>query len=123
MRRLLAIALVVLYWLPLVCALLPGLQDASLPACCRRHGAHHCAMAMMSRAQEGPGHFFAAPRHCPLYRNSARATVPAFVPRPKVVAHQPPSIRAWFLAFDSASVDAAGASSVRGPPLPLLNLA
>jgi hypothetical protein len=45
MRRLLSILLLAAFALPLVAPLLALAQDpdAGLPACCRRHGQHHCA--------------------------------------------------------------------------------
>jgi hypothetical protein len=51
MRRLLSILLLAAFALPLVA---PGLAlaqgpDAGLPACCRRHGQHHCAMSATER--------------------------------------------------------------------------
>src|SRR5580658_2019025 len=46
MRRLLSILLLAAFTLPLVAPLLALAQDADagLPACCRRHGQHHCTM-------------------------------------------------------------------------------
>lgn len=46
MRRLLSILLLAALALPLVAPMLALAQDpdAGLPACCRRHGQHHCAM-------------------------------------------------------------------------------
>ena len=46
MRRLLSILLLAAFALPLVAPLLALAQDpdAGLPACCRRHGQHHCGM-------------------------------------------------------------------------------
>ncbi len=51
MRRLLSILLLAAFALPFVA---PGLalaqdSDAGLPACCRRHGQHHCAMLRTER--------------------------------------------------------------------------
>jgi len=46
MRRLLAMLLLAAFGLPAVApalALAPS-EDAHIPACCRRNGAHHCAM-------------------------------------------------------------------------------
>ena len=47
-------------------------QDANLPACCRRHGAHHCAMAMRMAGMErdttsGKMPFAEAPSTCRQY--------------------------------------------------------
>ncbi|MFP5235473.1 MAG: hypothetical protein ACLGSD_06200 [Acidobacteriota bacterium] len=123
MRRLLAIALVVLFWLPPVFALLPGAQDASLPACCRRGGAHHCAMAGMGAAQATPGHFFSSRHHCPLYGSAARTTVPAFAPAAFTHAQGLSASLIAPRAVALALVESASAPSSRGPPFPLLNRA
>src|ERR1700712_1239470 len=50
MRRLLAILLLAAFGLPVVAPLLASGQDLeqSLPACCRRHGTHHCIMGKPS---------------------------------------------------------------------------
>jgi hypothetical protein len=47
-------------------------EDANLPPCCRRHGAHHCAMAMrmtamMRDAASGKMPMVEAPLTCPEY--------------------------------------------------------
>jgi hypothetical protein len=72
MRRCFSIFLILFFGLGPLSALAEGTDEASLPACCRRHGAHHCAMAaqmMAMRAGRGidrtPG--FSAPSTCPLY--------------------------------------------------------
>lgn len=47
MRRALAIVLVAIFSLPLIApAFASSPDDSRLPACCRRGGKHHCAMAM-----------------------------------------------------------------------------
>jgi hypothetical protein len=57
MRRLLSLVLLAAFALPTIAPLLALGQDpdAGLPACCRRHGKHHCAMLMemLSRAHAG----------------------------------------------------------------------
>lgn len=72
MRRGFSILLVLFFGLGPLSALIDGTEDASLPPCCRRHGAHHCAMyaqimAMRAglRIDSTPG--FSAPLTCPLY--------------------------------------------------------
>ncbi|HEX4287019.1 MAG TPA: hypothetical protein VHZ28_18140 [Terracidiphilus sp.] len=72
MRRILSILLVLFFSLGPLAATMRAAEDASLPACCRTHGAHHCEMsdAAVERATGGnlgSTHFFAAPSHCPLY--------------------------------------------------------
>jgi hypothetical protein len=46
MRRALSILLILSFGLGPLAATLGASEDARLPACCRRHGAHHCAMSM-----------------------------------------------------------------------------
>ncbi|MFP5210858.1 MAG: hypothetical protein ACLGRW_16385 [Acidobacteriota bacterium] len=72
MRRGLSILLVLFFGLGPLAATLPASDDASLPPCCRRNGAHHCAMsmrmaAMMAEAAYGSVPLLASPAHCPLY--------------------------------------------------------
>jgi len=44
-------------------------EDAGLPMCCRRHGAHHCAMMMMAEERAiGPGW---RPAACPRWPRNA----------------------------------------------------
>jgi hypothetical protein len=67
MRRMLAITLLIAFGSPLVAPLFAATADpeASLPACCRSHGGHHCAMLHTTFAtSNGPG--FQAPP-CPNY--------------------------------------------------------
>lgn len=57
-------------------------EDANLPPCCRRHGAHHCAMvamtAMMRDAASGKMPIAEAPLICPEYPGlAALFTAPA----------------------------------------------
>jgi len=68
MRRGLSIFLILFFWLGPLAALVQGNDDPGLPACCRRHGAHHCAMAvMMAQAASGSTPVLNAPVTCPLY--------------------------------------------------------
>jgi hypothetical protein len=81
MRRVLAITLLIALAAPLAQPILADSVDADsqLPACCRRHGKHHCSMRMadmmrmMADANSAPA--FEAPP-CPFY--PAPATVPTF---------------------------------------------
>ncbi len=76
MRRFLAILLVLFFGLGPLSATLEASDDAYLPACCRRHGAHHCAMAAMmaatrARQRQDSTPAFSAPSTCPYYPGSA----------------------------------------------------
>lgn len=81
MRRAFSIFLVLFFSLGPLTTTLEASDDARLPACCRRHGAHHCAMSMdaalrLAEAAFGKS-FLAAPSTCPAFPVSAAATAPA----------------------------------------------
>ncbi len=72
MRRGFSIFLIVFFGLGPLSALLEASEDANLAPCCRRHGAHHCAMAMrmaamMAKTESGSTPVLTAPMSCPLY--------------------------------------------------------
>ena len=80
MRRVLSIFLVLFFGIGPLPASFGASDDARLPACCRRQGAHHCAMseeavARMVRASSGSTPLLSAPSRCPLYPNNPAATV------------------------------------------------
>src|ERR1700759_1399084 len=70
MRRVFSILFILLFGLGPLAATIDG-DDASLPACCRRHGAHHCALSSTASsrtnqlASRAPA--LTAPSHCPLF--------------------------------------------------------
>ena len=70
MRRLLSLGLLLLFSLPLIApvlALATG-SEANLPACCRRNGAHHCAMKdHPSQSSIDGTNLSSIPQHCPAY--------------------------------------------------------
>jgi hypothetical protein len=79
MRRLLSIFLVAFFSLGPLAATLEASDDARLPACCRRHGVHHCAMNMqmaseIANAASGSA-VLTAPSTCPAFPASTAATV------------------------------------------------
>jgi hypothetical protein len=79
MRRGLSIFLILFFWLGPLAVALPGEDESGLPACCRRHGAHHCAMAMqmaarMAQGESGGGPVFSAPMTCPYFPGFVGAT-------------------------------------------------
>ena len=76
MRRLLGVVLILVFWLGPLVALLPAGDESRLPACCRRHGAHHCAMASVGYAPaSGATPVFGAPSQCPSYPATLVASV------------------------------------------------
>jgi hypothetical protein len=88
--------------------MLEASDDSRLPPCCRRHGAHHCAMAMqmaamMAQAESGSTPMLTAPMTCPLFPGFAgRASAPshalatsaASLPVLLAQGHSPATIRA-----------------------------
>jgi hypothetical protein len=124
MRRALSILFVLLFGLGPLSAVLEASDAAGLPACCRRHGAHHCAASMnmgaiASPAQPNSAPVVSAPFTCPYYPGAIAAVLthaPAFttasVELPALTAHthKPAGHRA--VTFASPVRTHAG----RGPP-------
>jgi hypothetical protein len=125
MRRGISILMILLFWLGPLTALLPASADDSrLPPCCRRHGAHHCAMSMrmaslMSQATSGGKPVFAAPMTCPLYPGvlsdstmtiEAIAAPPVSLPTLLAQPHSPAASRA------AARASQIRTRAGRGPP-------
>jgi len=52
MRRTLSILLMAVFWMPSLAPLvaMASTSDVRVPACCRLHGQHHCAMSQSERA-------------------------------------------------------------------------
>jgi hypothetical protein len=75
MRRGFSIFLILFFGLGPLSALGNDSTDAGLPACCRRHGSHHCAMnaEMMTGRGGDSSPSFSAPPTCPLYHGPALA--------------------------------------------------
>jgi len=75
--------MILLFWLGPLSVLLQADDESNLPACCRRHGMHHCAMAAATNGSRfvRPGSLpqAAPPSHCPMYPgSSAASTVPVY---------------------------------------------
>jgi hypothetical protein len=76
MRRGFSLLLLAIFLLgPLAAAM--GDDDASLPPCCRRNGAHHCSMARLKAAILASGQpIVTAPSTCPNYPGENALTTP-----------------------------------------------
>jgi hypothetical protein len=100
--------------------------EASLPACCRRHGRHHCAMMdqMKKAVTSGQPQIGQTPQHCPLYPHSTTAPVvrydPGLAPSAaffaNVISH--PAVHPQTHAVYRLSLDRS--RQKRGPPAFLL---
>jgi hypothetical protein len=72
MRRGFSIFLILIFGFGPLTSLIDGSEDANLPACCRRNGAHHCAMsvrmaAVTRQAATGKTPMVSVPMTCPYY--------------------------------------------------------
>ncbi len=96
--------------------------ESRLPACCRRHGHHHCAMVdqALKAPSSGDPQIGQTPQHCPFYPHSSTAPVvrshaglaPSAVFFADVVIHPAakPQVRAVYrLSLDRSR-------QMRGPP-------
>lgn len=123
MRRILSIFLALFFGFGPLAATLGASDDAGLPACCRRNGAHHCVMSAAMRAwmfeaeSRTPG--FTAPSHCPLYPTGApAATAPVHALAAATAAQSAPVFAALAAIPYRASVRSAALRTIaaRGPP-------
>ena len=123
MRRLVSIFLLAFFSLGPFAATLEASRDARLPACCRRHGAHHCAMNLQTAsalADPASGSaILTAPSTCPAFPASTAATASgprvlaaatATLPAPLSQLHSPTASGA------SARVSNLRTRCSRGPP-------
>lgn len=113
MRRFVSILFLLLCTLGPLSAVLPGSEDSQLPACCRRHGAHHCSMAA---EQASDGHALAAPTHCPQFHRGFPARVGIFAPSAGPGMAQPLESNAVIIATRTVMLHRAWTSANRGPP-------
>jgi hypothetical protein len=123
MRRGFSIFLIMVFGLGPLSAVMPGSEDASLPACCRRHGEHRCAMAArmaLQLAQLASAPTVSAPLTCPEYPGlpamfvapvAALTASAATLPGADVRAFKP--VAADIVPTSSPSLTHAG----RGPPV------
>ncbi len=123
MRRGFSIFLILFFGLGPLSAFIEGSEDASLPPCCRRHGAHHCAMKMRMAAMahllpdSRPG--FSVPTTCPNYPGPSIAIL---MPSHALTAAEASPHTALTRAFTPVFLRAAARQSPirtydgRGPP-------
>lgn len=123
MRRGFSILLILFFGFGPLSVLIDG-EDANLPACCRRQGAHHCVMAMhmaemMKEAATGKFPLAGTPTTCPQYPGLA-ALFPAPAPAIVACAATTPSPREQARIGRAASASSdftpAHAHAGRGPP-------
>jgi hypothetical protein len=123
MRRCLSIFLILIFWLGPLAVALPGIDESRIPACCRRHGAHHCANSLgmsATLAESAPSQpVFTAPLTCPFFpgysvarTSQAQALAPPPVSLPVLLAqaHSPVAGRA------AARLSQVRTRAGRGPP-------
>ena len=95
MRRPLAFLLILFFALGPLQGVLEASEDSRLPACCRRHGAHHCAMSEDMRAAlekaTSSSPTFTAPATCPSF--------PGFALGFSTPSHALAAASSWALLF------------------------
>jgi hypothetical protein len=115
MRRALSSILIAIFSLPLILQAISVNPAPTLPACCRKGGAHHCSMAGDSGS--GPR---AAQQRCPLFpqpgtiASNARYTGPAAVSFSSTVRSF--GIASIARPVQTPSLVLPGSARKRGPP-------
>jgi hypothetical protein len=76
LRRLLAIAILLLIGLPILSPLfaLSATSEANLPMCCRRDGMHHCMLNMATQADPSGTTIGIFKERCPSYPHALSVT-------------------------------------------------
>jgi hypothetical protein len=122
MRRLFTIAIALLLSFTLAAPLFGASASTTLPACCRRSGAHHCMGRMVT--DPGPGREFSAiPNRCPRFPIASTAPqTHSFVPNRSLSTGIPLFTRPMALPQTEARyrVSFARSRQKRGPPVILL---
>jgi len=120
LRRMLAFALLIAFGLPLAAQALGTSTDpdSRLPACCRRHGKHHCAMAMGDAASSGDPALQAPPcQSYPAAATQARILAASLVVPLPIAAESHPAPTPAAARERGAQTFAASAHLTRGPPV------
>lgn len=127
MRRGISIVLVLLFWIgPLAAVFAATGDELSLPACCRRHGAHHCEMdadraAALAATNAGP--LLRAPSSCPFFPRNPAVLSGTVIGLIATATGQRGVVETAYLSAsrgDSFSLRAIDARSSRGPPATIL---
>jgi hypothetical protein len=123
MRRTLSIFLILFFGLGPFAVTLQADDDSGLPACCRRHGAHHCGMSARLAALIVPtegNSSVSAPATCPYFPGYNVATSAA----PVALAASPVNLPAMLAqphtpaaARTAARLSQLRTRAVRGPPV------
>src|SRR5271154_5425521 len=119
MRRALASLLLAVFSVPLIVPVLLANTDSDLPACCRRSGQHHCAMAGMADKAAASAGRPAQPK-CPLFPKSGTAMVSFHAvflgPSPQIGAPPVSPSANPKTNEDSPQIALRGSTQKRGPP-------
>ena len=120
MRRWFAsILLLLTALLPLQPLIASAQADASLPACCRRNGAHHCMMLQAMILADSGTQPLVRPSPCPLWKIPVRPAVVAVAAAPPSLSSQPAFAEGVVvLAPALLLMRIARSRSARAPPAP-----
>jgi hypothetical protein len=122
MRRTIALSLLMIFSWMLSAPFFAPDAEASLPACCRRHGKHHCMMRMMGRIYSNQKGFTTVTEKCP-YQTASTNAAHSPTPAPEAGKHfyaevvRHPACAPQMVARFSISFHRA--HQKRGPPTPL----
>ena len=126
MKRGVGVFLILVFWLGPLAAVLQANTESRLPACCRRHGAHRCAMAgeaSESSASQPASPFVGSPSHCPRFPAAAPASTASLYAVAASALLWPGLAAQALTAAVSAStafLPPLRSHTVRGPPTSLL---
>jgi hypothetical protein len=119
LRRMLTFALLIAFGLPLAAQVLGTLTDpdSRLPACCRRHGKHHCAMPVGEAASSSDPAFQAPPcQSYPTAATQAHILDASLVAPPRIGTDFCPDATPAAVREGFGQTFAATAHLTRGPP-------
>jgi hypothetical protein len=104
-------------FLPLQPLVASAQADASLPACCRRNGSHHCMMMQTVMLADSGSHPSVRPAPCPLWKIPIRPAVVAVAGAALALVSRPSIAEpVVVLAPSSLFLRFAHSRSARAPP-------